>query len=168
MATKMLQRRFTPALSTFAPFGAPLFPDITDVQNRMRRLFEQPFTELLPSELAQPLGWTPLVEVAENDKEFVVTAELPGIPLKDIVIEYENGVLTLKGEKLEEKVEEPEKLRMHVWERSYGMFQRAFTFPAPVVSEKIVAKFGEGVLTVVLPKAAEVKPNVRKIAITAK
>ncbi len=164
MATKILQRRFTPALSTFAPFGAPLFPDLTDVQDRMRRLFEQPYT----NELAQPLGWTPLVEVAETEKEFVVTAELPGIPLEDIAIEYENGVLTLKGEKLEEKVDEPDKLRMHVWERSYGMFQRAFTFPAPVVPEKIVAKFDEGVLKIVLPKAAEAKPNVRKIAITTK
>jgi HSP20 family protein len=167
MATKILQRRFTPALSTFAPFGAPLFRDIDDVENRMRRFFQQPFAEL-PSEFAQPLGWTPLLEVTESDKEFLVTAELPGIPPKDIVIEFENGVLTVKGEKLEEKIEEPDKLRMHVWERSYGMFQRALTFPAPVVPEKIVAKFENGVLKVVLPKAAEVKPNVRKIAVETK
>ncbi len=148
------------------PFVSTLTRDFDEIQNRFRRAFNLPaFEPMLPS-FVQPLGYNPAVEIAETDTEFTVTAELPGMNAKDVTADFEDGYLTIKGEKSETKSEKDKKY--YVWERSYGSFERSFSFPTAVEQDKIKATFENGVLTVVLPKAKETAVAGKKIAINAK
>jgi HSP20 family protein len=130
--------------------------DFDQVADHFNRLFGDQF---LASENA---GWVPRVNVEETNDHLVLTAELPGLQREDVEIEVENNVLTLRGRK-EETREQKEEPRYHVWERQYGTFQRSFSLPRTVSSDKIGATFENGVLRVEMPKAAEAKG--RKIEI---
>jgi HSP20 family protein len=99
--------------------------------------------------------------VAETDKAVEVTAEIPGVDVKDIDVQLREDVLTIKGEKKAEKDEKQKDY--HLVERSYGMFERSFTLPAGVEAGKVEASFDKGVLTIVLPKAPEAQSKVQKI-----
>ena len=107
----------------------------------------------------------PSLDVAETDKEIVVTAELPGIEEKDIYVTLADGTLTIKGEKKAEKEEKGK--NYHRVERSYGSFSRAVAVPAEVAEDKVKANFAKGVLTVTLPKKPGAKTAAHKIAIKA-
>ncbi|MCC7272194.1 MAG: Hsp20/alpha crystallin family protein [Alphaproteobacteria bacterium] len=107
----------------------------------------------------------PAVDVAEREKEFEITVELPGMEEKDIEIKLSNGTLSIKGEKKEEK--EERKKDYYLSERRYGSFMRAFQVPDGVDAAKIEATFAKGVLTVKLPKTAEAPKNEQKIAVKA-
>ncbi len=108
-------------------------------------------------------AWMPAVNVEETADELVLTAELPGLRQENVEVEVENNILTLRGEKSETRKEGDENRKYHLWERSYGSFQRSFTLPRTVSADKISAEFTDGVLHVRMPKAAEAKG--RKIAI---
>jgi HSP20 family protein len=103
----------------------------------------------------------PAMDIAEKDKAYQVTAELPGLDEKDIDVTVSDNVLTIKGEKKEEK-EEKEK-NYYLSERRYGAFQRSFDLPSGVDTAKIEAQFAKGVLTITLPKSAEAQKKQRKI-----
>jgi HSP20 family protein len=105
----------------------------------------------------------PAVDVAESDKDYRITAELPGMEEKDIDISMLSGVLTLKGEKQEVKKEGKED--QYVSERRYGAFQRSFRLPEDADPDKIDAAFKNGVLTITLPKAPEAQTQRRKISV---
>lgn len=156
----------TRTAGTRLPFISTLTRDLDDMQNRLRRAFNVPAYEPLVPSFLEPLGWNPAVEVSETPTEFTVTAELAGMTAKDVSADFENGMLTIKGEKSEEKSEGDKKY--HVWERSYGAFERAFSFPTSVDQDKVKASFENGMLTVTLPKTKESKANGKKIAITSK
>ncbi len=103
-----------------------------------------------------PAGtWMPAVNVEETANELRLTAELPGMSTDDIELELENNVLTLRGEKSDTRESGDEARRYHVWERSYGSFQRSFTLPRTVKADEIDAEFVDGVLHVRLPKVPE-------------
>jgi HSP20 family protein len=104
---------------------------------------------------------SPAVDVIEKDKAFEITAELPGLDEKDVDVSVANGVLTIKGEKNEEK-EEKEK-DYYLSERRYGLFQRSFPLPEGVDGDKIDAVFKKGLLTISLPKTPDAQNNKRKI-----
>lgn len=104
------------------------------------------------------------VNISETDKALEVTAELPGVDAKDVDVEYRDGMLTIRGEKKEER-KEGDKKSMRIYERSYGMFERSFTLPVDVEGEKITADFEKGVLKVVLPKAPQSQAQVKKIEV---
>ena len=104
----------------------------------------------------------PPVNVHEDADSLSLEAELPGMKREDIEIEFENNVLTIRGEKTVTR-EETEGDRVHVWERQYGSFQRSFTLPRTVRGEGITAAFENGILTVTMPKTPEAKG--RKIEI---
>ena len=100
----------------------------------------------------------PAVDIAEKDNAFEVTAELPGMDEKNIEVKLINGGLTIKGEKKEEK--EEKKKDYYLSERHFGSFERSFTVPEGVDTDKIEASFNKGVLTIKLPKKAEaIKPE---------
>jgi HSP20 family protein len=153
-----------PSFTGFA--GMPTFED---VENRMRKFVEgtmnMPFeAELLP----QMVGWIPPTEISETDQELLLTSELPGMDRKDIDINVEDGVLTVRGEKKEElKKEEGEanEKKYYLVERNYGSFERSFALPTLVDANKISAEFDKGVLKVHLPKTAEAKVKGRKIEV---
>src|ERR1051326_3592239 len=107
----------------------------------------------------------PAADVTEDDKAFMITAELPGLDEKNIEVSLSGKQLTLKGEKRQEK-EEKDK-NCYLSERSYGSFQRSFPLPDGVDTDKIAATFDKGVLTVTLPKTAEVQKQQKKIEIKA-
>jgi HSP20 family protein len=112
-------------------------------------------------------GWAavPAVDVVEKDRAYEISAELPGIDQKDIELKVSDGVLSITGEKSEEK--EEKKKGYHLSERRYGSFARSFVIPDSVEVDKIDAQFKNGVLTVTLPKkAAAMKPE-KKIEVKA-
>lgn len=108
-------------------------------------------------------NWMPAVNVEENADHLVLTAELPGMKREDVELEVENNILTIRGEKSEERQEGDENKRYHVWERRYGSFQRSFTLPRTVKADDIAAEFKDGILYVRMPKSPEAKS--RRIAI---
>ena len=107
----------------------------------------------------------PAVDVAETEKAYEITAELPGMDEKNVEVKFADGVLTVKGEKQEEK--EEKKKDYYLSERSYGSFQRAFQVPDGVDADKIEASFKNGVLTVTMPKSVEAQKSAKKITVKA-
>jgi HSP20 family protein len=120
-----------------------------------------------------PAGWSesafgfsaPAVDVTEDDKAYKITAELPGLDENNIDVAILGDTLTLKGEKRYEK-DEHDKNR-HMSERAYGSFQRSFALPEGVELDKIAANLEKGVLTITLPKTAQVQKQQKKIEVTA-
>jgi HSP20 family protein len=108
-------------------------------------------------------GAAPAVDIAESDKAFEITADLPGMDEKNIEVKLTNGDLRIKGEKQEEKEEQEKDYYLH--ERHFGSFERAFRIPEGVDTDKIQASFKKGVLTVTLPKTAQAQKAEKKIAI---
>jgi HSP20 family protein len=105
----------------------------------------------------------PAVDVAETDKAYEITAELPGMEDKNVEVRLANGVLSIKGEKQEEK--EQKDKNYYRRERSFGSFERSFQVPDDVDADKIEASFKNGVLSVILPKSAEAQQQAKKIEV---
>lgn len=125
--------------------------------NEMERLREDLDSMFGGNGKARVTGFTPSVDVSEDDQKFELSADLPGVKQEDLDIQVEKDVLTIRGErKLERK-----------GERVSGAFSRAFTLPKHVDVEKIVASLKDGVLTVTLPKKPEAQPRQIKVAITS-
>ncbi|MFN3766967.1 Hsp20/alpha crystallin family protein [Ectopseudomonas guguanensis] len=100
----------------------------------------------------------PAVDIAEKDKSFEITVELPGMEEKDIQIRLANGNLSISGEKKDER--EETRKNYHLSERHYGSFERTFSLPKGIDVENIEANFSKGVLEISLPKRPEaVKPE---------
>jgi HSP20 family protein len=135
------------------PFG-----EMTAMQNRINRLFNEPYWPAGRMDDDTNMGmWNPVVDLYEKDDNFVIKAELPGVTKKDIAIDLKDRVLTLSGERsYENNVKEENYYRR---ERSYGKFQRAFTLPADVDSDRIKAEFNDGLLQIEVPKPEEQKPK---------
>jgi HSP20 family protein len=108
-------------------------------------------------------GKVPAVDVVDTGTNYEITAELPGLDEKDIEVKFSDGTLTIRGEKKEEKEEKKKDYFMS--ERHYGSVQRSFNAPDGIDPEKIEAAFKNGVLTVTLPKTAEVQKKVKRIEV---
>jgi HSP20 family protein len=159
MERKQLQR--TPI--TYLPFGGSLAEDVADLRDQFERMFGNFFAT---PQFPLPLGWAPAIDITEGTDEITVKAELPGVKKEDLTVDFKDGMLTIKGEKREEKREKDEKKEYHVYERSYGAFARSFTLPRTIDDKQIKAKFHDGVLSVHLPKSAEAKASGKPIEIT--
>lgn len=112
---------------------------------------------VLMSRVSSAVLWMPAVDVAEEENEYIAKVELPGVNKDDVKITLESNILMIRGEKKAEK--ETKDKNYHRTERSYGSFQRSFTLPMTVKSDKIDAAYKDGILTIVLPKAEEAKPK---------
>jgi len=99
--------------------------------------------------------WLPAVDITEQENDYVVKVELPGVNKNDVKITVHNDALTIRGEKKQERERKGE--NYHRIERSYGSFQRSFTLLTSVVSDKIEASFDNGILTISLPKVEGAK-----------
>lgn len=136
--------------------------ELLSIQREMNRLFD---TFARGDEEVSGLSmWTPAVDIAERDDEYLVRMELPGVRKEDVRITIENNILTIRGEKKQEETKSDDGFRRV--ERSYGSFQRSFTLPSAVRADKIDAVSQDGVLTVRLPKAEEARP--KQIEVTVK
>jgi len=152
-----------PVLRT--PTFAGVVREMDEMQNRLRRFFNEGFPE--PFTPTEPLGWVPTVEISEKDNELVLTAELPGMTKADVEVLFEDDALVLRGEKKEEKIENDDR-RFHLWERTYGAFRRVFILPRAIDQAKVVAEFKDGILTVRMPMAEKERIKGRKIEIMNK
>ncbi|HTP79313.1 MAG TPA: Hsp20/alpha crystallin family protein [Bacteroidota bacterium] len=133
-------------------------PQFHNVRREMTRAFDNFFHGDVEDDGSFGLSlWTPAVDIKEQDDEYVVNVELPGVKKDEVKITIESNVLTIRGEKKEEKNSKEGNYQRV--ERSYGSFQRSFTLPSTVKSDKIEAAYNDGVLTVTLPKAEEAKPK---------
>jgi HSP20 family protein len=147
--------------------------ELSTVRNRLRHFFEEPFglTMDFPFNIERRMSellWSPAVEATENEKEYLITAELPGISQENIAVSVVDGVLTLRGTKDEERKSEDKEKTFHLWEREYGKFERTFRFPMAVLDDKVSAEFLNGVLTVRIPKAEVQRPTARTVPIAKK
>ncbi len=115
-------------------------------------------------ESMRAMEWAPLVDISEDDKEYLIKSDLPEIKKEDVKISVEGGVLVISGERKYEK-EEKEK-KFHRVERSYGRFERSFTVPDDAEEEKVTAQFKDGVLIVHLPKGQTAKSKRLQIKVT--
>ena len=137
--------------------------EMMTLREAMDRLFDDAFTQ--PFSMRD--GWsasTPAVDMYQTDDEIVVKASLPGIKADEVQINVTGDVLTLKGEVKQE--EEKNNRSWHIREQRWGSFQRSVALPTNVVSDRAKAEFENGILTITLPKAEEVRP--KTITINAK
>jgi len=171
----------TRAAKAAAPARGGTMPSLRALHDEIDRVFDEfyerlgrwpragrhfdlePFFE--PFRRIEPIwgGKQPIADVAESDSEFRITAEMPGIEEKDIEVTVSDGMLSIKGEKTEEK--EEKKDNYHVSERRFGSFRRSFALPRTADTEKVQASMKNGVLSVVLPKRAEAKATSKKVQI---
>ena len=130
------------------------FRDLWTFRSAMDRLFDETVGQSGPALVA---AGAPAIDLFQTADDVVVKASLPGVDAKDLNISVTGDVLTLRGEVREEK--ETEGAQYHVKERRYGSFTRSIALPAAVVADKADAQFENGILTLRLPKAEEVKPK---------
>jgi len=132
--------------------------NISTLHDRINRLFWEAFPEgRMEEDEVGMSGWYPSVDIHETDEAIIVEAEFPGLKKEDISIEVKENVLTLKGERNEDKEVKAENYYRR--ERCFGRFQRSFNLPAAVDPEKIVASYRDGVLKVKITKPEEKKPK---------
>jgi HSP20 family protein len=129
--------------------------EFNSIHNEIDRVFDRVRGGEYDTNPAQ--SWLPAVDIMEQENSFVIKAELPGVDKKDVKITVQNDVLTIKGEKKQETEKNGE--NYYRTERLYGSFQRSFTLPATIASEKIDASYDNGVLILNLPKLEEAKPK---------
>lgn len=134
------------------------FPALESIRRDMDRFFD----DLVPISWRIENGgkmnvWTPNTDMSENDEEYVLTADLPGMSKKEIEINLQDNRLTISGERKKEAKEEKGNFLRE--ERFYGRFVRSFTLPAAILEDKVKATFKDGVLTVHVPKAEAKKPK---------
>ena len=139
------------------------FKDVVSIQDEMNRLFDDFFGRPVLMTGWTEGVWNPTVDVSEDKDNVIIKAEMPGLSKEDVKISIQDNVLTLKGEKKQEK-EEKDK-NYHRIERNYGSFCRSFQLPTSVKSDKVKASYKDGVLSVTLPKTEEVKPKEIPISI---
>ncbi|HVI13689.1 MAG TPA: Hsp20/alpha crystallin family protein [Pseudolabrys sp.] len=156
--------------STLRPFESfrrevdRLFDDFSS--GIWRSPFGRSFFDIEPFRRTEAaFGSVPAVDVTQTDKGYEITAELPGMEDKDVEVKLANGVLTIRGEKRDEKEEKQKDYYLR--ERSFGSFERSFQVPENIDTDKISAGFKKGVLTIMLPKSAEAQRAEKKIEVKA-
>lgn len=135
-----------------------VFSEMDDLVKKM--WFGFPFHNLQED---MDIGWSPRLDVSETENGLEVVADLPGMEKKDIKVSLEDNLLTIQGEKKEEK--ESKDKQYHTIERRSGSFYRALRLPVEVEKDKVEAAFKDGVLTLRIPKSKEAKKKVAQIEI---
>jgi HSP20 family protein len=135
------------------------FRDVGDLESEMNRMFDGFFGRSLAGGERM---WAPAVDMFETKDDLVVTVELPGMNEKDIQLAITGEMLTIKGERASEPQKEASVYRGERW---FGRFERNLTLPYAVQTDKVKASYRDGVLTIMMPKAEELKPKAIKIEI---
>lgn len=144
------------------------FREMEDMQRRMSSLFD--WNPLRHSALTTPdenltvTEWAPLVDIAEDDKEYLIKVEIPEVRKEDVKVTVEGGTLTIAGERKAEKEEKGR--RLHRVERYYGRFERSFTLPDDAETNHVKAEFKDGVLRVHLAKSEKSRPKQIEVSVS--
>jgi HSP20 family protein len=153
-------------MSSLIPWGPTRwdpFKELEEISDRFDRIFGR-LPAHRPSggrEALTVADWVPTVDISEDDKEYLIKAEVPEVDKKEVKVAVQEGVLTIQGERKQEKEEKGRKF--HRVERSYGSFVRSFSLPENVAEDKLRAEFKDGVLLVHLPKAE--KPKAKAVEV---
>jgi len=139
------------------------FRELEDMSDRLNRMFARPATRTNGKETMIVADWTPSVDISETDGEYLIKAELPDVKREDVKVTLEDGVLTIQGERKQEREEKGKKY--HRVERSYGSFVRSFSLPDVIDEEKVKAEFRDGVLNLHLPKSEKAKPKAIEVKV---
>ena len=137
------------------------FRELSGLHTRLNRLFGESRARF--DDEGVLTTWAPPVDIQETEQEYVVKSDLPDMKKDDVKVELNNGVLTVKGERKQEKEEKGK--RFHRIERTYGEFVRRLVLPTEVDGTNVVADFKDGVLTVHLPKTAAAKPQAIEVKV---
>ncbi len=138
-----------------------------NLQRRMERLFDEMVGQGLwrnGDDQSLRGAWAPAINIMEKDDSMLITADLPGLNPEDVEVTVEQGVLNIRGERKFEEASEGE--TYHRVERHYGVFERTFTLPNSIDTDRIEAKFENGVMVLTLPKREESKPRSVKIEVS--
>ena len=153
-------------LIRYEPTTFPMFREMEEVSDRLNRLFGGRARPNGGKESLTVTDWTPLSSTfRRSDNEYLIKAELPEVKKEDVKVTVENGVLTLQGERKQEKEEKGKKF--HRIERSYGVFLRTFTVPLDAEETKVAADFKDGILRVHLPKAEKPRPKAIEVKVAS-
>ena len=134
------------------------FRNVAALQDRINRIFDESFSRTadVDDDISMS-AWKPSVDIYETDEAIILKAELPGIKKEDVSVEIKDNVLTLKGERIEDKeIKEGSYFRK---ERCFGTFSREFNLQHRVQPDKIKARFKDGILKIEVPKPDEEKPK---------
>ena len=131
--------------------------EMEEFENRLSTLFGRPRRRGNGREEITLPDWTPLADITEDEREYLIKAELPEMKKEDVKVTVENGVLTISGERKFET--EEKKRKYHRVERGYGTFMRSFTLPDDADFNRVNAQFKNGLLTVHVPKSEHAKPK---------
>jgi HSP20 family protein len=153
------------ALTRWEPIGRwDPFKELEDMQSRLATLFgRMPVRKDGGKEAMTVAEWVPLVDIVEDEKEYLIKAELPEVKKEDVKVTVEDDVLTITGERKYEKEEKGKKY--HRVERAYGSFERSFTLPEDADGSKVSAEFKDGILKVRLPKSEKAKPKAVEVKV---
>lgn len=132
------------------------FAELESLRREFDRIFREALREFWGEEPIRRGAWVPPVDVCETENEVIVAVELPGVKKDDVTIELTDDVLTIRGKR---EREQREGETCHIIERAYGEFERRFSLGVPIDRERVEAVFKDGVLTIRLPKAEEVRPR---------
>ena len=140
------------------------FRELEDVSNRLNRIFGQ---SLARSESGQNMlavaDWAPSVDISETDSAYLIKGEIPGVKKEDVKVTIQDGMLTIQGERKQEKEEKGKKF--HRIERSYGSFVRSFRVPDDADESAVKAEFKDGMLNVTLAKSEKAKTKAIEVSV---
>jgi HSP20 family protein len=140
------------------------FRELEDVSDRLNQMFHRSApARTNGKETMIVADWAPSVDVSETEGEYQIKAEIPDVKKEDVKVTLEDGVLTIQGERKQEK--EVKGKRYHRVERSYGRFARSFTLPDVIDEEKVKAEFKDGILNLALPKSEKAKPKAIEVTV---
>jgi len=147
-------------MNNLIPWGAARWDpvkELEEISDRFNRIFGRLPEHRSTHEALTVADWIPAVNISEDDKEYLIKAEIPEVDKKDVKVTVEDGVLSIQGERKKEKEEKGKKF--HRIESSYGSFFRSFTLPQNIAEHKLTADFKDGTLLVHLPKTEIAKPK---------
>ena len=136
--------------------------EIEDMFDRYTRAISFP-RKSTTGEIATIADWSPQVDIAETPKEFTIKAEIPEVKKEDVKVSIDSGVVTIQGERKQEKEEKDKKF--HRIERFYGSFSRSFSLPENIDASAAQATFKDGVLTLQIPKTAAAQPRAIEVKV---
>jgi len=139
------------------------FRELEDMSERLNRVFSRPVVRPSGKETLTVADWAPTVDISETEQEYLIKAELPEVKKEDVKVTVEDGVLTIQGERRQEKEDKGRKY--HRVERSYGGFARSFTLPESVDEGAVKAEYKDGVLSLHLPKTEKVRPKAIEVKV---
>jgi HSP20 family protein len=149
-----------PILTRWEPFKGRLdrWKELEDMEKRLSTYLGRPAVQTETGKEAMTVAeWSPLVDITEDDKEYLIKADLPEVKKEDVKLTVQDDAMSISGERKYEKEEKGKKY--HRIERAYGSFMRSFTLPEDADGSKVSAEYKDGVLKVHLPKSEKAKPK---------